>query len=166
MARDLLVSWLNDAYAMEQALIPVLRNHAKDAEGNTPDAAARLRQHVDQTETHLRRLEQCLLALGASPSTLKSTTGSVMGTVQSVMSGMFSDEMIKNTISDYGSEQFEVASYTALVAAADELGLEDVARLCEENLREDQLMASWLEQQIPVVVARSVARQISASPRT
>lgn len=26
-SKDLLVAWLNDAYAMEQGLVPVLQNH-------------------------------------------------------------------------------------------------------------------------------------------
>ena len=54
--KDLLVSWLNDAYAMEQALIPVLQNHAKDAENDMPAAADRLRRHIEETEIPLQRL--------------------------------------------------------------------------------------------------------------
>jgi ferritin-like metal-binding protein YciE len=165
MAKDLLISWLNDAYAMEQTLLPVLQNHAKDAEEAMPEAAAHIRRHIDETRTHAERIEQCLRQLGTTPSTVKSAMGSMMGTAQSVMTGMFSDEMIKNALGDYGSEQFEVASYTALVAAAEELGETEIARLCEENLREDQLMASWFEQQIPTVVARSIATNTTSSRR-
>ena len=40
MNNELLVAWLNDAYAMEQALVPALENHAKDAKDNV---AARAR---------------------------------------------------------------------------------------------------------------------------
>jgi ferritin-like metal-binding protein YciE len=29
MNKNWLIAWLNDAYAMEQSLIPVLENHAK-----------------------------------------------------------------------------------------------------------------------------------------
>ena len=163
MARDLLISWLNDAYAMEQTLIPVLQNHAKDADSEMPQAADRIRRHIDETQMHAQRIEQCLRLLDTTPSTVKSAIGSVMGTAQSVMTGMFSDEMIKNALGDYGSEQFEVASYTALVAAADELGEEEIARLCEQNLREDQLMAAWLEQQIPTVVAQLIAKQSTST---
>ena len=31
-ANEQLIAWLNNAYSMEKALIPVLENHAKDAE--------------------------------------------------------------------------------------------------------------------------------------
>jgi ferritin-like metal-binding protein YciE len=37
--KETLIAWLNDAYAMEQALIPVLENHAEDAK-DFPDVAA------------------------------------------------------------------------------------------------------------------------------
>ena len=164
MAKDLLISWLNDAYAMERTLIPILQNHAKDAETGMPEATARIRQHIDETQTHAQRLEQCLRILGTTPSTVKSAMGTAMGTAQSVMTGMFSDEVIKNALSDYGAEQFEVGSYTALIAAAEQSGHDEIARLCGENLREDQLMAAWFEQQIPKVVAQTVARR-SATAR-
>lgn len=32
--KELLVAWLNDAYAMEKGLVPILENHAKDAENH------------------------------------------------------------------------------------------------------------------------------------
>lgn len=125
----------------------------------------RIRRHIDETQTHLNRIEQCLTQLGTTPSAVKTAMGSVFGTVQSVMTGMFSDEMIKNALGDYGAEQFEVAAYTALVAAADELGEDEIARLCEQNLRDDQLMAAWLEQQIPTVVAQMIVKQSSSTRR-
>jgi len=165
MANDLLISWLNDAYAMEQALIPVLQNHAKDADKEMPEAADRIRRHIEETQMHVDRIGQCLTQLGTTPSAVKTAMASVLGTVQSVMTGMFSDEMVKNALGDYGAEQFEVAAYTALVAAADELGEDEIARLCEQNLREDQLMAAWLEQQIPTVVAQTIMKRSSSTRR-
>jgi ferritin-like metal-binding protein YciE len=165
MANDLLISWLNDAYAMEQALLPVLENHAKDADGEMPQAAARIRQHIDETRRHAERVQQCLRELGTSPSTIKSTMSSLMGTVQSVTTGMFQDEPVKNALSDYGAEQFEVACYRALAAAATELGHASVARICEENMREDEQMAHWLSQQLPSVVKHSLAKKAAGARR-
>ena len=51
MNNELLVAWLNDAYAMEQALVPVLENHAKDAKDD-PTARARIELHAEQTRRH------------------------------------------------------------------------------------------------------------------
>jgi ferritin-like metal-binding protein YciE len=159
MQKDLLISWLNDAYAMERALLPILKNHARDAEAAMPEATARIRQHVDETQTHAQRAEECLRILGATPSGVKWALGAALGTAQSVMTGMFSDEMVKHALTDYSTEQFEVGFYTALIAAAEGLGEREIARLCGESLRDDQRMAAWLEEKIPMVVAQTIARR-------
>jgi ferritin-like metal-binding protein YciE len=149
--RDTLIAWLNDAHAMETQLIPVLRNHAKDARDNPP-IQQRIEQHISETEQHAQRVRQAVERLGTSPSNVKSTLATLMGTVQSVSTGIFSDELVKNALADYASEQFEVASYKALIAGAEELGEAEVARLCRENLREDEDMARFFDQQLPTIV--------------
>ena len=156
MMNDQLIAWLNDAYAMEQGLIPVLQNHATDAQARLPEAAARMQQHIAETQTHAARVEQCLRALGTTPSTVKSTLSQLMGTAQGLTTGLFSDEPIKNVLADYSAEQLEVACYRALVTAARQLGHEEVAQLCEMNLQEDEAMALWLRDQIPTVVTTTM----------
>lgn len=156
MAHDQLVAWLNDAYAMEQGLIPILQNHAADARDEFPDAALRIEQHITETRMHIDRLEECFRELGTRPSRLKSTLSSIVGTVESVATGLFRDEMVKNALVDCASEQFEVACYLALVTAARELGHYRIAELCEQNLREDEAMALWLRDRVPLVVSASL----------
>jgi ferritin-like metal-binding protein YciE len=152
---ELLVRWLNDAYAMEHQRIPVLENHAKDLK-NSPSAQQRIRQHIDETKRHAERMEQCVNRLGAKPSTMKSTLSSLMGSAQSISTGIFRDELVKNALSDYAAEEFEVACYRALISAATEEGEPEIARACEENLREDEAMARWLDRQLPTVVHQAV----------
>lgn len=164
MAKEQLISWLNDAYAMEQGLIPVLENHAKDAEREIPHVADRLQQHISETRRHAERLEQCLRELGSKPSAMKSTMASLFGSVQGVSTGLFKDEPIKNVLSDYSAEQFEVAAYKALVAAASDMGEQGVVRACEENRREDELMARWLDEHIPTVVIHTLHKTAGARP--
>lgn len=153
--KDLLVRWLNDAYAMEHQLLPVLENHANDVK-HDPPAQQRIRQHIDETKRHAERMEQCVTRLGSSPSTMKSTLASLMGSAQAISTGMFRDEIVKNALSDYAAEQFEVACYKALISAAREQGEPEIVRACEENMREDEAMARWLEQQLPSVVHQVV----------
>jgi len=156
MAKEQLISWLNDAYAMEQGLIPVLENHAKDAERQMPQAAARIRQHITETRQHAERMEQCIRQLGGSTSKLKSTLSYIMGTMQGVSTGVFQDEPVKNALMDYGAEQFEVACYKALITAARDLGEQTVAKSCEQNMQEDAQMARWLDEQVPTIVTRAL----------
>ena len=153
--RDTLIAWLNDAHAMETQLIPVLRNHADDAR-DIPALKQRFEQHISETERHAERVRQAIERLGTSPSTIKSTLGSLMGTVQGMSTGIFSDELVKDALADYAAEQFEVAAYKALIAGAEEIGEPEVARLCRENLREDEDMARFLDQQLPTVVHQTL----------
>jgi ferritin-like metal-binding protein YciE len=149
-----LVAWLDDAYAMESGLVSILQNHATHFERSLPEAHARVREHITETRRHMERLEQCLRVLNSTPSTTKSTFSSVMGALEGMSTVVFRDELVKDTLADYAAEQFEVACYTALVTAARQCGYPDIASLCEDNLREDQAMATWLLQQVPAVVQR------------
>lgn len=156
-----LIAWLNDAYAMERSLAKVLENHAKDAE-DYPEIRERDEQHLAETRRHAEKVEQCLSLLGEKPSTVKGLMGSAMGTVQGAATGMFGDEIMKNFISDFAAEHMEIASYLSLVAAAEELGETEVARICREILAEEQAMADWLKEHMPVIARMSVQQAAAA----
>jgi ferritin-like metal-binding protein YciE len=151
---DQLVAWLDDAYAMETGLIPILQNHAAHFGEAMSGVAARLHEHAAETQEHANRLKECLRMLNASPSSVKSTLSSLMGSIEGPATALFGDQLVKDALADYASEQFEVGCYTALVSAATELGLDGIARLCTQNLEEDQAMAAWVLQQLPAVVWR------------
>jgi ferritin-like metal-binding protein YciE len=126
-----LIAWLDDAHAMESGLIRILQNHASHFTDRIPNAAKRLQQHIVETQAHVQRLRECLRLLDASPSGVKSTLSSVIGSVEGATTALFRDELVKDGLADYGSEQFEVACYTALVSAALQLGYGEVAELCQ-----------------------------------
>lgn len=146
--KELLVTWLNDAYSMEQALIPVLENHAKDAEEH-PEIRHRIEQHVQETRRHAEMVAECVRSLGEEVSGLKSAMGKVMGSFQSVTTGMFGDELIKNALTDYASENFEIAAYRSLLTAAEHNGDQHIAEVCREILRDEEMMAEFLIGHIP-----------------
>jgi len=159
--KEMLLSWLNDAYSMEQGLIPILENHVKDAE-NFPQLANKLQEHIGQTRNHAEMVKGCIERLGGDVSKLKEAMGKFMGMVQSVSTAAFHDEVIKDSLSDYAAEQFEVASYTALVTAAEQLGDMETANVCRRIMQEDADMASWLHNNLPVAV-RMFMQQLSQS---
>lgn len=154
---ELLKDWLNDAYSMEKSLIPVLENHAEDAK-EYPDIRQRDLQHAEETRRHVELVEGCLERLGEKPSAVKSMWGSVMGRMQAVATGPFKDELMKNFISDYASEQLEIASYKALIAAARASGHEDIAETCEEILADEERMAEWLDQNLSRAAEQTMAQ--------
>jgi ferritin-like metal-binding protein YciE len=158
MPSTTLISWLNDAYAMEMGLIPILENHAADARDD-PAAKARIERHVVETRQHAERLQRCIETLGGRVSVVKATVSAVMGGVESLATAPFRDEIVKNTLMDYASEHFEIACYHALIAAARDGGHEEVVRSCEKNLADETSMADWLRGQIPIVVRHAMQRQ-------
>jgi ferritin-like metal-binding protein YciE len=79
----------------------------------------------------------------------RRTLSSPIGSGEGATTAIFRDQLVKDPLADYASEPFEVACYTALVRAATEFGYDDVARVCTQNLQEDQAMAAWLLPHIP-----------------
>ncbi|MFT3781667.1 MAG: DUF892 family protein [Nibricoccus sp.] len=157
-----LIAWLNDAYAMERSLAKVLENHANDAK-DYPLIKEKDEEHLEQTRRHASLVEECLALLNEKPSAMKGAMGSTMGTVQGAMSGMFNDEIVKNLLSDYSAEHMEIASYTALIAAADELGHTGISDICAEILEEEEEMADWLLEQIPEHIRSFIQQEATTS---
>lgn len=153
---DIMVAWLRDAYAMKKALVPVLENHAKDAAGH-PEVRSRIAQHAMETQHHAQLVEQCLRQLGEEPSTLKNTMAKVTGTIQSVASGAFKDDEVKNALADFATENFEIACSKALIEAARALQRDDITRTCEQIVQEDEAMARFLEHNLSTIVRDTLA---------
>ena len=152
---EIYMAWLNDAYGMETALVQVLQNHVKDAKDH-PQLQAGLQQHLEQTRRHAELDKACLERLGESPSTIKSTMANVMGTLQGMATGMAKDELVKNAIADYSTEYFEIASYHALIRTAQELGQPECVLTFQQILREEEDMANWLNEQLPMLVQETL----------
>jgi ferritin-like metal-binding protein YciE len=156
--RQVILTWLKDAHAMEAGTVKALAQHAKAAE-NYPELQAGLHEHAEQTRRHAEKLEVCLGRLGARPATAKETVGLVMGTVQGAASWPVRDVVIKNALADHASKHFEIASYTSLIAAADQLGEQETAQVCREILAEEEEMAAWLGGQINALTQQFLTRQ-------
>jgi ferritin-like metal-binding protein YciE len=163
-ANEQFVAWLNSAHSMEVNLAKVLENHANDAKDH-PEIQQRIEQHLEETRSHAKRVEDCLQLLGEKTSTTKSIIGNITGMVQGASTGMFRDEIVKNFLSDYAAENFEIACYRSLVAAAEDLGRPEIAVICEEILMEEEAMSQWIEDQIPSVT-RMMLHQYTSAGRT
>ena len=147
---ELYLAWLNDAYSLEQSLVQVLERHVADANDH-PQMQARLQQHLEETRRHAELVQSCIERLGSTTSALKSGMATVMGTLQGMSTRVAKDELIKNALADYSAEHFEIASYTSLIAAAQALGDQETAQICQQILRDEEAMQSWLAQQIPLI---------------
>jgi ferritin-like metal-binding protein YciE len=104
--------------------------------------------------------------LGSTPSTIKTAAGQAMEFAKGMMSKMASDERVKDFLCAYSAEYFEVACYKALIAGAAVAGAEEIVPILEKNLKEDQAMASWLDQNVNAVVRDYLFHSVSTEPAT
>ncbi len=140
--------WLRDAHAMEKQAESMLESMASRND-NYPDVRARIEQHITETKQQITVLEEILDRNDISRSMLKDSMSKMMAFGQSVGGMVTSDEIVKGSISGYVFEQFEIACYTSLLAAAKKAGDMASVPAIESILAQEQRMADWLIQHIP-----------------
>ncbi|ECK9403622.1 YciE [Salmonella enterica subsp. enterica serovar Paratyphi B str. SARA62] len=149
--------WLRDAHAMEKQAESMLESMASRIE-NYPDIKARIEQHISETKHQITMLEEVLDRNGISRSVLKDSMSKMAAMGQSI-GGMFpSDEIVKGSISGYVFEQFEIACYTSLLAAAKKAGDTASIPTIEAILKEEKQMADWLIKHIPQTTEQFLLR--------
>lgn len=156
--RKHLLDWLRDAHAMEHAAIDILERQDSRIE-HYPEMQRKIREHLETTRQQAQMLENTIEQLDGDTSALKDAAGRFMGNMSALMNAAASDEIVKSAIADYTFEQFEIASYRSLVAAAEEMGEDHVASVCRKILRQEEEMASWLEENIPRITQRFLERE-------
>lgn len=161
-SHDQIITWLRDAHAMERNMESVLSRHLRDAQ-DYPAVREQLEKHLNETRDHARRLEGALESLGATASTAKDLAAGLMGALQAMSTSVLPDEPVKNALAEYAMEHLEIATYSALIAAAEAAGLMDVSHVCSDILREETAMALWLEDQIPQITRMYLEQTASAT---
>jgi ferritin-like metal-binding protein YciE len=116
-----------------------------------PDIQSRIQMHLDATRSHAERVKDCIERNGGDVSKVKAAVSNLMGSVMGAGTGMAKDTLIKDVLSDFATENFEIASYRSIVDAANLLGDTQTALVCEEIIREEQQMAQFLHDQLPLV---------------
>ena len=149
--------WLRDAHAMEKQAESMLESMASRID-NYPDVRARIEQHINETKRQITLLEEILDRNDISRSVLKDSMSKMAALGQSI-GGMFpSDEIVKGSISGYVFEQFEIACYTSLLAAAKKAGDTASIPAIETILAEEREMADWLIRHIPQTTEQFLLR--------
>jgi ferritin-like metal-binding protein YciE len=143
-AMDLYLGWLRDAHAMEkQALI--LIDTQIPRMGGFPEMKARLQKHRTETEAQLLQIERLLARHGSSASVVKDVAGSAMAGSQA-LGGLFtSDIPVKGAQTSFTFENYEIATYRTLIAAAELCRDTTAIPVLERILEEEMQMADWLE---------------------
>ncbi len=152
------LAWLSDAHAMEEGLVTMLEKQVKETK-DKPDMQSKIKEHLKQTKRHAEMMEAAVKRNGGSVSGTKDFMSKLTTSVQGLGMSMFSDAMIKNIHSSYAAEHFEIATYTLIAAAADELDDTETSDACSEILKDEMDMANWLLEQLPMAVGEELEKE-------
>lgn len=155
--REILVTGLKNAYALESHAADVTQNQASRL-GDYPELQRRVRQHHEETLRQRDRLGECLSELGESPSTLKDSVLRLVGNMQTMFHATADDEVLKGTFASVSLEHYEIAAYKSLIAMAEACAERAVVEVCRQNLREEEAMAEFLDRNIEQVTRAYLAK--------
>jgi ferritin-like metal-binding protein YciE len=158
---ELFLHWLNDAYTMEKSQVQLLGNHLAEFKEDPP-MHEKLEEHLDLSRYHADMLAECIQRLGENLPSERSGSGGIFGVVEAATTGFVADEPHKNVLANYAMEHFEIASYVALIEAARLAGHEEFVPVFEEIIDDEEDMAAWLEQHVPVAVDQFMSQHAGA----
>jgi len=136
---DLFLDGLKDIYYAEKKILKALPKMAKGAEGDEVSAA--FEKHLSETEGQVARLEEVFEILG------KPARGKTCPAIDGIL------EEGSEILEDYKGapaidaglvaaaqavEHYEIARYGTLISWAEQLGMDDAARILKETLAEEE----------------------------
>ena len=151
--RELFITGLKNAHAVEKQALSIMTPQIARIE-HYPEVADRLRLHVDETNGQIARLDEILAAFDTSASALKDTALSMTGGMAAITHSVAGDEIVKNSFANYAFEHFEIAAYKSLLTMAEDGGFGSATSLLQQSLREEQDMAAWIDEALPMVTLR------------
>jgi ferritin-like metal-binding protein YciE len=157
-ARDLLVVGLRNAHAMEIQARELMERQSERLD-DFPQVKSRVRQHLEETNAQIGRLEKCLAGFGESASTIKDMATSFAANMASLGHAAAPDEVLKNTFANNAFEHYEIAAYKSLLALAGRAGASGAAEELERSLAEEEKMAQWIDDNIAEVTLSYLAKE-------
>ncbi|PSQ03893.1 hypothetical protein BRC95_08530 [Halobacteriales archaeon QS_5_68_33] len=137
--RDLFVHDLEDVYYAENELLDVLSELAEQTEDE--EIAQAFRDHREETEGHVDRLDQVFEKLGQEPEHEECEGIEGLITEHEEFLEMDSDQDVldlHNLVAAQKTEHYEIAAYGNLAVIADRLGEGEVGDLLHETLEEEK----------------------------
>lgn len=140
-SRTRLLRYLQDAWALETAMVGMLKTMADDVAD--PAVRALFLEHRDITRAQAARLKARMAALDARPSRLKSAATRLAGSTEQLLhAGQdVAEKRVQHLLKAYSAEQFERAMYHALEAFATALGDPETALLARRHGEEEKAAA-------------------------
>ncbi|RAL21135.1 hypothetical protein DL240_13455 [Lujinxingia litoralis] len=157
--RELLIRWLQGAYALEVALMKALGRQAEHAT-EFPELHARLNTHKIETERHAGLVEHCLKDLGAEPPNVQAKASGFLGAAQAGFTGFMDNPFIADTLVGSSSEELEIAVYQAISTLAEKLGEEEIVSICSDILEDERSMLAYFNDNLPLIIKSGIENDL------
>jgi ferritin-like metal-binding protein YciE len=136
---DLFLHTLQDIYYAENQITKALPQMISKA--TDPQLQQGFQTHLSETKNQIHRLEQVFQMLGKSPTQV--TCPAIDGIIEESddIAGEVSDKNVLDAAliaSGQAVEHYEITRYGTLIAWARRMGRDDVARLLQQNLSEEE----------------------------
>jgi ferritin-like metal-binding protein YciE len=149
--REVFVTGLKNAHAMEHQALALMDRQIEHL-AHYAEVEDRLRAHRGETEDQIARLERILSELGESPSVVKDTALTVSGSLAAMAHFFAPDEILKNSLANFAFENFEAASYKALILIAQDGGFASAISPLQQTLQEELAMVEFCDEILPKIV--------------
>jgi ferritin-like metal-binding protein YciE len=136
---DLLLHGLQDIYYAEQQITKALPKMIDKATNR--DLAAGLKNHLEETNKQIERLEKVFQKLGKQPSGTKCPAIDGIISEADEVAGEVEDKSVLDAAivaSAQAVEHYEMCRYGTLIAWAEALGHDDIVRFLTTNLNEEK----------------------------
>ena len=154
--RHMFIVGLRDAHAVEHQALGIMDRQIEHL-AQYAEVEAKLRSHRSETERQIERLDTILESLSDSPSAIKDAAMKLSGNAAALSHALAPDEIIKNSLANYAFENFEVATYKALIQMATLGKFEAAIPKLQESLAEEQAMVAFLDDTLPIVIRKFLA---------
>jgi ferritin-like metal-binding protein YciE len=151
---------VSDIYDAENRFLEGMQLMARKASDKTLQTM--IQDHIQQTEGHIKNLDQVYSVLGEKPE--RHTCDAASGLVTEARKSM--DEAGTDPIRDCligaaaaKNEHYEIASYRGLIASARGMGRPEIVSLLEHNLWQEEQTAHKLEQSAPQLLQHARAQE-------
>jgi len=134
-------------------------------EANSPELKSALQQHLQETRTHVTRLDRVFAALSAEPKTKDNDVlDEMMSAAKDSVSNIDPSPLRDVALITNGNEveHYEISLYGSLASLARNLGLRDAVDLLEQTLNEEKQADAKLTQIGETVLNPQAARRQTA----
>ncbi|WP_076072358.1 ferritin-like domain-containing protein [Sphingomonas montana] len=150
---ELFITGAINLHAVEKQALSIMSPQVARIE-HYPEVADRLRLHIEETNRQIARLDEILAGFDTKGSALKDMGLGLSGGLAAIAHTVAGDEILKNSFANYAFEHFEIAAYTSLLTLSEDAGFTQTTSLLQQSLGEEQSMAQWIGESLPLVTRR------------